>query len=346
MKKHYPPPPTKYGARAPLQQMPASSFTDRQSVPPPPVRFGPVSGKALQALPPGSVRPISGASASPRPSSVAVAQGRAEHRSFASRRVAPFGPNSMIQASPMMAHKGVVNTGKPLAPPLGGRPKTRSGPIHIIQRVTIPDTHKLDDAKRYVRWREYHSNPEVSHEGHRVGTCYICKKKERMKNMEVDHIIPENFLRALLDLWKIHQNIAEDIADTLELNWTKTKQYDFAATDNAYNSYRDKYENVDKVSSGQFVGKLYEVLQDTTNLDLICSQCNAMNVKSDRLLRADYTVLQANYNLWDPTGKAAIKSALGKWIGTNYHLNPAVVMQDFGTPPNSPAYGAPTEVDL
>jgi hypothetical protein len=232
-------------------------------------------------------------------------------------------------------------------PPPTVQRQARPPVSQTIQRVRIPNTHDLKNARRYVQWRAYRNDPQVSQGGqHRLGQCYICGKYEFMNTMEVDHVVPEDFLRALLNLRTENQDMAEDIAEALQLDWKKTREYDYEATYNAYTGYRDRYDNVDKKSKHDFNGNLYEALTDVENLKLICSSCNGKKVKSNRLLKVDYDALRAEYKKWDKPGKARIKKHLGAWIKTKYFIDPATVGANYGSPPNSPGQPNPNNFIL
>jgi hypothetical protein len=216
-----------------------------------------------------------------------------------------------------------------------------------IQRVRIPDTHDLKNARRYVQWRTYKNDPQVSQGGqHRLGQCYICGKYDFMNVMEVDHVVPEDFMRSLLNLRGENQGMAEDIAEALQLDWKKTREYDYEATYNAYPSFRDRYDNVDRTSKHAFNGNLYEALADVDNLRLICSSCNGKKVKSNRLLKIDYDALKVEYKKWNKSGRQLIKKHLGAWIKTNYYIDHTTVGADYGSPPNSPGHPAANNFTL
>ncbi len=206
----------------------------------------------------------------------------------------------------------------------------------------IPDTHDAKNARRYVMWREYDRDPQVSQSGHRLGRCYVCGKYDYMVNMEVDHIVPENFLRNLLDLRGENQGMAEDIAEAVGLNWKTTKEYDIEKTYDAYSGFRERYENVERTSKHSFHGYVYEALRDITNLDLICGSCNGKQIKTNKLLTRDYDALQVEYKRWDKSGRERIKKHLGAWIKTDYEIDQDDINPNYGSPPNSPGYGSPT----
>jgi hypothetical protein len=234
---------------------------------------------------------------------------------------------------------------RPVQPPAAGRQPSRP-PSQVIQRVVIPDTHDLKNSRRFVQWRAYRDDPQVSQEGHRLGLCYICRKYDYMVSMEVDHVVPENFLRALLDLRAEDKAMAEHIAEALQLNWKTTSEYDFQSTYNAYSGYRDRYENTDRTSQHTFNGNVYEALTDVQNLKLICRSCNGRRIKANKLLKVDYDALHVEYKKWNKSGKTLIKKHLGRWIKSDYYLNPDPVMPNYGSPPNSPGYSPPGETYL
>jgi hypothetical protein len=233
------------------------------------------------------------------------------------------------------------------APPAAVRQPSPRPASQAIQRVKIADTHDLKNARRYVQWQAYDADPQVSQGGqHRLGRCYICGKYDFMNTMEVDHVVPEDFLRALLQLRGEDQPMAEDIAEVLQLDWKKTREYDYEATYNAFTGYRERYENVDKTSKHAFNGNLYEALYDVDNLKLICGSCNGKKIKSNRLLKVDYKALANEYQRWDKPGQARMQKFLGAWLGTKYYLNPNKVGVDYGSPPNSPNHNNPNNFTL
>lgn len=234
----------------------------------------------------------------------------------------------------------------PQGPPPPVRPPSPRPTSQVIQRVWIPDTHDYKNARRYVQWREYERDPKTSDRGHRLGWCYICGKYDYMNNMEVDHVVPENFLRALLKLRGENQSMAEDIAEALQLDWKTTKEYDFEKTYDAYSGYRERYENVDRTSKHAFSGNLYEALYDVKNLKLICRSCNGKSVKTNKLLTVDYDALQVEYKKWNKSGRTLIKKYLSAWIETDYELDHNDVDMNYGSPPNSPGYTTPTTYRL
>lgn len=224
--------------------------------------------------------------------------------------------------------------------------ETSISPNNIfIQRVTVPHTHTEKDAKEFVRHKAYAKRPmQSSGNQERLGECQACERVEPFSRLQVDHIVPENFLRSLLALYGVNQKLGEEIAKELQLDWTARTEIDVSKVSHS-ESWREKYESYELSDPKGFGGYVYEVLYDTENLWLLCPDCNGKQAKTDKLLEVDYDALNDWYAKQKKPVKTTAMQYLAKWIGTNYYWNPAEAEQQIDQP-DSPGYATPEEMIL
>ncbi|MBB5638236.1 hypothetical protein HDF26_001607 [Pedobacter cryoconitis] len=219
---------------------------------------------------------------------------------------------------------------------------------NTVQRVKIPDTHDHKDARRYTQERVYTNRPAVSGSGRRAATCEGCHKPELMERLQVDHMVPEAFLRKLHEMYGAggNPNRAKNIAGALQLDWTKRDELDSSLTNEAYSqSMRERFANYEVEEDLEFKGNLYEVLSDVDNLWMLCPECNGKKEKTDKLLKVDYDALNAYFNHGSATRKKQMTKYLSKWIGTDYFWDPNAAVQILDVP-NSPGYSDPEEMEV
>lgn len=217
-----------------------------------------------------------------------------------------------------------------------------------IQRVKIPDTHKHKDARRYAQERAYSNNPLISSKGRRVANCEGCGKSEYMERLQVDHMVPEAFLRQLHKILKAQhgKQRAINIAEELQLDWTKRDEMDSSATNEHYStSMRKRYENYEVEKDKEFKGHLYEVLSDVDNLWMLCPECNGKREKTDKLLKVDYDALNKYYSNGGRARQSMMDTYLSKWIETDYFWDPSSVVPLLDIP-NSPGQSDPMELEM
>lgn len=169
-----------------------------------------------------------------------------------------------------------------------------------------------------------------------------------MDRLQVDHQVPEAFLRQLRQMFHTRhgETRAKNIANELKLDWRKRDEIDSSQTNEGWStSMRHRYYNYEVEEDLDFEGRLYEVLSDVNNLWLLCPECNGKKGKTDKLLKVNYEALNEYYDDGGPKRQSMMDTFLSKWIGTDYYWDPEEVEQVFDIP-DSPMYSDPDIMEL